>query len=142
MWADTLQALERAHFTRLMVWGGLSVLSGLFLLLPLYLRRVRAPLAIQFATQCLLWGAIVLAWSLFAYGHVPLRDYESALWLVRTLWLAIEAEAAGILIGATLAWSGWAFGKRPGVAGAGVGIAAQSAALLVLDLIFVRGIRL
>jgi hypothetical protein len=142
MWADTLQSLEREHVLRLIAWGGLSVLSGTALLLLLVPRRIKAPLAVHFAVQCVLWGAIVLAWGLIAYRHVPVRDYGSAYALARTLWFAIGAEIGGIAIGATLAVGGWAFGRRLSAAGAGFGVAVQSAALLVLDLIFLRGIHL
>lgn len=142
MWADTLQALERTHLLALGAWGGASVLIGLLLLVPLLARRVQAPLAVHFAVQCVLWGAIELAWVLAAYGRVPLRDYSSALRLSGHLALIIEAAAAGILIGATLVWGGWVLGRRLSLVGAGIGVAMQSAALLLLDLIFVRGIHL
>jgi hypothetical protein len=142
MWADSLQALERTHLLALGAWGGASVLIGILLLLPLLARRVQAPLAVHFALQCVLWGAIELGWALARFGHVPLRDYASALRLAGNLWVVVECAAAGIVIGATLAWGAWRFGRRLAHAGAGIGIALQSFALLALDLIFVRGIRM
>ena len=142
MWADTLQTLERTHLLALGAWGSASVLIGITLLVPLMVRRVHAPLAIHFALECVLWGVIELAWALTAYGHVPLRDYASALRLARHLWVVVECVAGGIVIGATMAWGAWAFGRRLALAGAGIGIALQSLALLLLGLIFVRGIRL
>jgi hypothetical protein len=142
MWSDTLQTLERAHLTALAVWGSASLAIGLLLLLPLLIRRARAPIIAQFALQCALWGSIELAWVLAARTQVPLRDYASALQLAGSLWLVIEMAAAGVVIGATLAWGGWAFGRRLTFVGSGMGIAVQSAALLVLDIIFVRGIHL
>lgn len=142
MWSDTLQSLERTHLLALGAWAGASVLIGVLLLLPLLARRVQASLAVHFAAQCVLWGAIELAWVFAAYGHVPLRDYSSALRLARHLTIIIEAAAAGILIGATLVWGGWVFGRRLSHVGAGIGIAMQSVALFLLELIFVRGIHL
>ena len=142
MWADTLQSLERTHLTELGAWGLVSVLTGVLLLVPLAVRRVQSPLAIHFAMQCMLWGAIELAWVLVTRGRVPMRDYAGALRLAGNLWLFIEMAAAGVVIGATLVWGGWAFGRRLTIVGAGIGIAVQSAALLALELMFVRGIHL
>jgi ABC-type spermidine/putrescine transport system permease subunit II len=73
---------------------------------------------------------------------VPLRDYGSAYALWRSLLFAVGAEIGGVVIGVTLAVGGWAFGKRLSTTGAGIGIAVQSAVLLVLDLIFLHGINL
>ena len=142
MWADTLQALERAHLLALGSWGVVSVLIGILLLVPLLVRRAQAPLLRHFALQCALWGAIEIAWALARFRRVPLRDYASAHGLAGHLWLVVGGAAAGIVMGATLAWGGWAFGRRLAHVGAGIGIALQSAALLALELIFVRGIRL
>jgi hypothetical protein len=142
MWADTLQTLEQQHFLRLMVWGGASALIGLLLLLVLRLARTRAPLASHFAAQCALWGAGALIWGAIARQDVPLRDYDAAAALTRWIWLAIALEAGSVVIGITFAWFGWAFGKRIGAIGTGVGIVVQASALLVLDLILVRAIHL
>jgi len=142
MWADTLQAFEAQHLLLLIAWGGASVLIGVLLLLVLSLRRIKAPLVSHFAIQCALWGAAELAWGAFAYRDVPLRDYEGAAELARELWVAVGLEAGGILLGLTLAIGGWSHVKRLGVVGSGIGIVAQASALLVLDLILVRAIRL
>ena len=142
MWADSLQLLERVHLAELATWGGFSVLIGTALVLALRLRRTEAPIIAHMALQCALWGAIELAWALAARPHVPLRDYGSALHLVQRLWIIIELEAAGAVVGLTLAWGGWTLGRRLALAGAGIGIAVQCAALLVLDLMLVRGIHL
>lgn len=142
MWADTLQTLEQQHFLRLLAWGGASVLIGTLLLLGLKLARTRAPLASHFAAQCVLWGAGALIWGAVARQNVPLRDYDAAATLTRWLWLAIALETGSIVVGITFAWFGWAFGKRIGAVGTGIGIVAQASALLVLDLILVRAIHL
>jgi hypothetical protein len=71
-----------------------------------------------------------------------LRDYEGAASLARQLWVAIGLEAGGILVGLTLAIGGWTYVRRLGIVGAGIGIIAQASALMVLDLILVRAIRI
>lgn len=142
MWADSLQLLERAHLAELATWGGFSVLIGTALILALRFRRTDAPIIAHVALQCALWGAIELAWALAARPHVPLRDYDHALHLAQRLWILIELEAAGVIVGLTLAWGGWSLGRRLALAGAGIGIAMQCAALFALDLMLVRGIQL
>src|SRR4051812_39801550 len=93
MWADTLQSLEQQHFLRLLVWGTASVLIGTLILLVFRVARVKAPLATHFAAQCALWGAATLMWAGYSYQRVPLRDYDAAAILARTLWLVIALEA-------------------------------------------------
>ncbi len=142
MWADTLQAFERQHLLKILIWAGASVLIGGLLFLVLSLRRIRAPLASQFAVQSSIWGIAELAWAAYAYRDIPLRDYEGAALLTRELWMAIGLEAGAILVGLTLAIGGWIYVKRLGLVGAGIGIIAQAFALITLDLIFVRAIQL
>jgi hypothetical protein len=142
MWADTLQTLEQQHLFRLLIWGAVSVLIGTLLLLIFRFARIRAPLATHFAAQCALWGAPVLAWAGYAYKRVPLRDYDGAASLARVLWIAIAFEAGAIVIGITFASFGWAFGRRIGSVGTGLGVIVQSGALLYLDLMLVRAIQL
>lgn len=142
MWADSLQAFEEQHLLQLIAWGVASVLIGTLLLLALSLRKMRALLVSWFATQCVLWGVAELAWGAFAYRDVPLRDFEGAASLARQLWVAIGLEAGGILVGLTLAIGGWTYVRRLGIVGAGIGIIVQASALMVLDLILVRAIRL
>jgi hypothetical protein len=142
MWADTLQSLEQQHFLRLLVWGAASVLIGTAVLLGFRLARAKAPLASHFAAQCVLWGAAVLLWAAFNYRSVPLRDYEAAASLARTLWLLIALEAGAIVLGITFAFFGWAFGRRIGSVGTGIGVVLQAGALLFLDLTLVRAIHL
>jgi hypothetical protein len=142
MWADTLQTLEQQHFLKLLVWGGVSVLIGALILLVFRLGRIKAPLATHFAAQCALWGAAALLWGGFAYRRVPLRDYEAAASLTRVLWLVIALEAGAIILGITFASFGWAFGRRIGAVGTGIGVVVQAGALLFLDLVLVRAIHL
>jgi hypothetical protein len=142
MWADTLQSLEQQHFLQLAAWGAVSVLIGALLLLVLQIGRMRAPLASHFAIQCAIWGAAALIWGAYRYQSVPLRDYDSAASLARWLWLAIALGAGGIVVGITFAWGGWAFGRRIGAIGTGIGLVVQASALVFLDLILVRAIHL
>lgn len=142
MWADTLQTLEQQHFLRLLAWGAASVLIGTAVLLGVRLARTKAPLATHLAAQCILWGAAVLLWAGLNYQSVPLRDYEAAASLARTLWLLIALEAGAIVLGITFAFFGWTFGRRIGSVGTGIGVVVQAGALLVLDLALVRAIHL
>lgn len=142
MWADTLQILEQQHFLRLIVWGSVSVLIGTLILLVFRLTRSKAQLATHLAAQCAVWGAAALLWGSYNYRHVPLRDYEGAASLARMLWLVIALEAGAIILGANFALFGWAFGKRIGSVGTGIGIVVQAGALLFLDLTLVRAIHL
>jgi hypothetical protein len=142
MWADTLQTLEQQHFLRLLIWGAASVLIGTAILVIFRLARIRAPLATHVAAQCAVWGAAALLWGGYNYGHVPLRDYEAAASLARMLWLVIALEAGAIVLGVTFATFGWAFGRRIGSVGTGVGVVLQAGALLFLDLTLVRAIHL
>lgn len=142
MWADTLQTLEQQHFLRLVIWGSASVLIGMLILLAFRLTRSKAPLATHLAAQCVIWGAAALLWGGYNYRRVPLRDYEAAASLARMLWLVIALEAGAIVIGVTFASFGWAFGKRIGSVGTGIGVVVQAGALLFLDLTLVRAIQL
>jgi hypothetical protein len=142
MWADTLQTLEQQHFLKLLVWGAASLLVGALILLIFRLSRLKAPLATHFATQCAIWGAAALMWGAYAYRQVPLRDYDAAASLSRTLWIVIALEAGAIIVGLSFAIFGWAFGRRIGSVGTGIGVVVQAGALLFLDLVLVRGIQL
>ena len=108
----------------------------------LTLRHLKAPLLSHLGVQFGFWGVVALIWGVFAYNDVPLRDYEGAVELTRQLWIAVGVEASGILVGLTLAIGGWTFVRRLGLVGTGVGIALQSLALIILDLVFLRAIRL
>jgi hypothetical protein len=142
MWADTLQTLEQQHFLRLLLWGAASVLIGIGVLAGFRLARIKAPLATHLAAQCVIWGTAALLWGGYNYGHVPLRDYEAAASLARMLWLVIALEAGAIVLGVTFATFGWAFGRRIGSVGTGIGVVVQAGALLFLDLTLVRAIQL
>jgi hypothetical protein len=134
MWADTLLAAERAHLLRLILWGGVSLTLGVTLRVFVKMRGERSPLLEQFAIQTALWGAIELALAANALRTVALRDLAGATRLDRFLWFNAGLDLGYLLVGLTLLATGWILGRRSGLIGAGVGVAVQGAALLVLQL--------
>ena len=143
MFADTLLAFERAHLLRLFAWGGASVLAGSLLLALVAARRAAgpAPLVRHFGIQTAAWGLINLAIALWAWRGLALRDNAGARGLERFLWLNLGLDAGYVGVGATLALTGWAVGRRLGAVGAGAGVVVQGAALLLLDWLLVRQIQ-
>ncbi len=136
MWSDTLLVAERAHLVRLLVWGAGSVLAGT-LLLALVARRGNPPLLLHFAVQCAAWGAIDLVLVALAWRGLALRDVAGATHLDRLMWLNCGLDVGYVAVGVTLAWVGWAIGRRLGLVGAGAGVVVQGLALLVLDARFI-----
>ena len=137
MWSDTLLALERAHLVRLLVWGGTSVVVGSGLLAWLTVRRYDSALLRAFSIQTSLWGLVNLAVAGRGLSRIADRDLASATQLDRLLWLSTGLDMGLILVGITLASTGWIAGRRPGAIGAGIGVLVQAAGLLLLDLRFV-----
>ena len=133
MYADTLLALERAHLLRLLAWGAVCVLLGTLVLAALAARRADSPLLKHFALQTAGWGTVVLGRALGGMRGLRLRDYDGATALARDLWLALGLDAGFVAAGVTIAAMGWLLGRRLAPVGAGLGIAVQGAALLVLD---------
>ena len=136
MWSDTLLALERAHLLRLLVWGGTSVVAGTGLLAWLTLRRSDSALLRNFSIQTGLWGLVSIATAGRGLLRLTDRDLGSATQLDRLLWLSTGLDVGLILVGITLAATGWGVGRRFGAVGAGIGILVQGAGLLFLDLRF------
>lgn len=135
MWADTLLATERAHVLRLVAWGAASVLVGTALLAWLLAGRRQTALLRHFAIQTAAWGAVDLALAAIAFGSLALRDLAGATRLDRIVWLNIGLDAGYVLVGLTLAITGWRLGRRLGLVGAGIGVIVQGAALALLDLV-------
>jgi hypothetical protein len=135
MWADTLQAFERAHLLRLAVWGAASILAGSAILAWLRVGSHRSVLLWHFALQCAAWGTVDGAIALAQWSRVVARDMAGATRLDRLLWLNIGLEAGCVLVGVTLALTGWRLGRRLGLVGAGIGVVVQGSALVVLDLV-------
>ena len=135
MYADTLQALERAHLLRLLVWGAACVLTGTALLTWLRVAARESDLLKQFATMSAAWGALELVLGFVLLTQVEMRDVAGATRLDRLLWLNIGLDAGYVLVGLTLAVVGWKVGRRLGLVGAGIAVVVQGFALALLDLV-------
>ncbi len=140
MWADTLQAAERAHLVRLLVWGATSVLLGSAMLAMMAARRVSSSFIRHFAIQTGAWGAIDVLIGSFAWRTLALRDLSGAVELDRFVWLNIGLDAGYAAVGVTLATVGWKLARNRGLVGAGCAVIIQGAALLALDLVLASAI--
>lgn len=140
MYSDTLLALERAHFLQIVFWGGGSIMLATALLAAIAVRRIRSPLLLHFAVQCLAWGAIDLVVASVHLGRLTARDLNGAVSLERLLWLSAGLNAGFIGVGLTLALAGWLLGRRMALLGAGAGVIVQGLALLILNLRFVTAL--
>jgi hypothetical protein len=135
MWADTLEAAERAHLLRLVAWGGASLLVGTTLIVFLRVGRQRSSLLDQFGIQNAAWGTVEVLVAGLGLRSLSIRDLASATRLDRLVWFSIGLEAGAVLVGITLMLAGWRVARRPGLVGAGLGVIVQGAALAVLDLV-------
>ena len=135
MWADALLASERAHLLRLAGWGASSLLVGSALLAWLLARRRVSPLLRHFAIQTAAWGAIDLLLAGLSVGSLAVRDLAGATRLDRLLWFNIGLDGGYVMVGLTLALTGWLAGRRLGLVGAGIGVVVQGIALVLLDLV-------
>ena len=135
MWADTLEAAERATLLRLLVWGAACVLSGTAIMAWLRVGARRSDLLGQFAMQTAAWGAAELVVGLALWTQLAPRDVASATRLDRLLWLYIGLDAGYVLVGLSLIVAGWRLGRRLGLVGAGLGVVVQGFALALLDLV-------
>ncbi len=135
MWADTLEALERAHLLRLLAWGAASILAGTAVIALLRTRGRRSDLLNQFALQCVGWGSVEAVLAVSLLYRVTVRDLSGATRLDRLLWLNIGLDAGYVLVGVTLAFAGWRLARSLGAVGAGMGITVQGLALGLLDLV-------
>lgn len=135
MWADTLEAAERAHLLRVLVWAAASILAGTALLAWLRVSARRSSLLRHFAIQAAAWGFVDALSAAVLLPQIAPRDITSATRLDRILWLNIGLDTGFVLIGLTLIVVGWRLGRRPGLLGAGIGVVVQGAALVLLDLV-------
>jgi hypothetical protein len=135
MWADTLQALERAHLLRLVVWGAASVLAGTALLAWLRVGSRQSALLKHFAIMSAAWGLADLSIGLVLWTQLAIRDVSGATRLDRLLWLNIGLDGGYVLVGLTLIVVGWKVGRRLGLVGAGIAVVVQGLALALLDLV-------
>jgi hypothetical protein len=136
MWSDTLLAAERSHLIRVALWGLTSASAGLAIVVAITLRRVVAPIVMQFAVQALVWGSLELARAAVALRGLAMRDVSGATRLDRSVWFTAGVDVGIICVGAVLATLGWVLGRRLALVGAGLGVLVQGLALLVLHLTF------
>ncbi|MEP6999948.1 MAG: hypothetical protein ABI969_05690 [bacterium] len=135
MWADTLEAAERAHLLRVLVWAAASVLAGTALLAWLRVSARRSLLLTHFAIQATAWGFVDALCAAALLPQIAPRDITSATRLDRILWLNIGLDTGFVFTGLALALVGWRMGRRLGLLGAGIGVVVQGAALVLLDLV-------
>lgn len=134
MWADTLEAAERAHLLRLVLWGGASLLVGTALVVLLRVGRQRSSLLDQFGIQNAAWGTVEVVLAALGLRSLSVRDLAGATRLDRMVWSSIGLEAGVVLLGITLVVVGWRVARRPALVGAGLGAIVQGAALALLHL--------
>jgi hypothetical protein len=134
MWADTLEAAERVHLLRLVLWGGASLLIGATLIVLLRVKRQPSSLLDQFGVQTAAWGTVEVLLAAMGLRSLSIRDLAGATRLDRLVWLSIGLELGAVLVGVTLVVMGWRMTRRPAVVGAGLGVIVQGAALTLLDL--------
>jgi hypothetical protein len=100
-------------------------------------KRARAPLPTHLAVQLALWGAAELLTAALAWGRLAPRDLARYTELDRTLWLNAGLDAGVTAVGLTLAAVGWYADRRLPLVGAGIGVAVQGLALLVMHVTFI-----
>lgn len=140
MWSDTLLRAEQQHLLRLLVWAGLSIVAATGLAATLTARRIRSPLLGQFALLTAAAGVVIGAVAAISLRGAALRDLAGAARLERLVWMNVGLDIGYVGIGATLALVAWSLARRMSLVGAGVGIAIQGLALLVLELQFAAAI--
>jgi hypothetical protein len=131
VWADALLAAEKAHLHQLLLWGVVSAVAGLVLLLTVGRPR-RSPLIFHFSAQCVAWGTVIIAIAGAELRAARLRDLAGATHLDRFLWLNLGLDIGYFAVGATIALAGWILGRRQGAIGAGIAIVVQGLALAIL----------
>jgi len=136
VWADTLLRAEQQHLLRLLIWAAACVLAATAIQATITVRRIRSPLLHHFSIQTAAWGIVIGAIAANNLRTVALRDLAGAARLERLAWLASGLDAGCAIAGITLAVAGWTMARRMAVVGAGLGIAVQGLALLVMELQF------
>ena len=90
----------------------------------------------SFAIQTGAWGLVSALIAGLGLLRLADRDLVSATRLDRMLWFSVGLDVGIILVGITLAVTGWIVGRRLSAVGAGIGVLVQGAGLVVLDLRF------
>lgn len=136
MWADTLLHAERQHLLRLLLWAGLSILGATGVATTMTVRRARSPFLAHFAIQMAAWGGVTGIIAAVEWHAAHLRDLSGAARLERLLWMNVGLDAGYVAIGTVLAVCTWVTARKMAGIGAGIGIAVQGLALLLIDLQF------
>jgi hypothetical protein len=134
MWSDTLMLAERAHLTRLLIWGASSALLATLLLLGAAMRPRATKLLTAFALQTTVWGLGEVVLALVWWRTLVPRDISGFARLERTLWFGAGLESGMVALGVAIAVIGWFLDRRYTLIGAGTAIVAQGLALLILSL--------
>jgi hypothetical protein len=103
-------------------------------------RRVKSPLLKHFASQMLAWGGAVGLIAAIGWRSLELRDISGATRLERLAWMNIGLDVGYVAVGLVLAACAWKIARRLAPVGAGVAIAVQGLALLLIDLQFAAAI--
>lgn len=135
MWADTLQAAERAHLLRLLMWAATSILTGTAMLAWMRARSVKSDLLRHFSIQTMAWGAAIALITVWQLPQLVPRDIASATRLDRMLWLYVGLDVGAVAVGVALVAVGSRLGRRMTLVGAGMGVIVQGGAVALLDLI-------
>lgn len=133
VWADTLLAAERGHLLRLAWWALASAVLGIGVLGAVWRRIPRPALLWHFSVQTAAWGLVDLALVAMGWKSLAPKDVNGYWGLREFLWLNLGLDVGYVAVGVTLVACGWALGKRLGLVGAGLGVAVQGMALLILD---------
>jgi hypothetical protein len=136
VYADTLLHAQQQHLLRLLLWAALSVVGGTGVFVVLAMRRLASPLLMQFGIQTAAWGLAVAAIAAVFLRGLHLRDLSGEARLERLVWLSVGLDMGCICAGSVLAVAAWVLAKRLGGVGAGIAIAVQGVALLVIELQF------
>ncbi len=134
MYADTLLGAEQWHLLGIAIWGIASLLTGGILLAVMRVKHNASPLLVHFCLQMSLWGAALAATSAVRWFGLGLRDVSAATRLDRMLWFSSGLEIGIAATGVAIAATSWLVARRLAGVGAGLAIAAQGLALMVLDL--------
>jgi hypothetical protein len=128
-------AEERAHLQRLAAWSAVSVAGGSALMAS----RWEDPRARHFGIQAAGWGLVNA--GIVAAAWASTRDARTDAQIADTrefLWLNAGLDVGYVGVGLTMAVLGRQ-GGRPGIEGAGWGVAVQGAGLLLLDAALLGG---
>lgn len=141
-WADTLLALERLFYLKIIVWGALCTLGGSSVITWLLVSRTESRLLRRFANITLASGVLAVAAGFWMRHAAGLRDLTAAIWLDRWLWFGVGFATGVVLAGLTLAFLATRASaeRRPGMVGAGIAVIVQGLAFALLSLQLSAGV--